>query len=429
MNEYHRSIREYGVLFRGGLHADINRQSLDESDWDWLHSQAPRFADESGEFLKPVYRDRSYALQVSNYVGVIQMPSGQVLEILPKVSELDTIEECRTSLFRVLSRVHQLPFKQSNEASLSAFDRPLLEILIGQFLSAAQQVINRGLRFDYRLIEEDSTYLRGKLNVQQYAQYPASKRLRFPVQYDDYVSNRPENRLLHWAVRTVFHWSHDNRHRTHARKIMTLLSAIPPSPDPYADRRQWSTQRLMRHYRPLKPWIDLILDEQTPLSQKGKHAGVSMLFPMETLFERYVAEVLKDQLPNGYSLIYDREGGKLAKHGDKYLVSLRPDFQIQYKNRTVSIMDAKWKRLEMNNSGSGVVRNLSRADLYQLFAYAMKILPDGGELFLIYPKPSEFTEPMSDIELSDRHRLSVVPFDLVTGDLGVQELFLTAHLS
>jgi 5-methylcytosine-specific restriction enzyme subunit McrC len=86
-------------------------------------------------------------------------------------------------------------------------------------------------------------------------------------------------------------------------------------------------------------------------------------------------------------------------------------------------MDAKWKRLKMSNSGSGMVKNLSNADLYQLFAYAMKILPDGGDMFLIYPKSSEFTEPMSDIELSDRHRLSVVPFDLVTGDLGLAALF------
>jgi 5-methylcytosine-specific restriction enzyme subunit McrC len=413
--ENHRSIREYGVLFRGGIHVGIDKQSLLEIDWDWLHDQAPRFADESGEFLKPVYRDRNYALQVSNYVGVIQMPSGEVLEILPKISEVDTIEECRTSLFRMLCRVHQLPFKQSNDASLSAFNRPLLEILIGQFLSAAQQVINRGLRFDYRLIEEDSTYLRGKLSVQQYAQYPANKILSFPVQYDEYGSNRPENRLLHFAVRTVFHWSKDNRHRTHARKIMTLLSGIPPSPDPYADRHQWSTQRLMRHYRPVKPWIDLILDEQTPLSQKGTHPGVSMLFPMETLFERYVAEILKHQLPDGYSLTYDREGGKLAKYRDKYLVSLRPDFQIQYENQTISVLDAKWKRLEMGESNSGKVKNLSRTDLYQLFAYAMKILPNGGNLFLIYPKSSEFSEPMSDIELSDRHKLSAVPFDLLTG--------------
>lgn len=424
----HTSIREYGILFRGGSHRGIDKCSLQESDWDWLHTQAPKFADESSEFLRSVYRERSYALQVCNYVGIIQLPSGEVLEILPKVSELDTIEDCRTSLFKMLCQVHQLPFKQSNDATLVAFDRPLIEILIRQFLLTVQQIINRGLRFDYKLIEDDSTYLRGKLNVQQYAQFPANRRLLFPVEYDEYSSDRPENRLLHYAVRKVFGWSKDNLHRSHARKLMTLLSDIKPSQDPYADRRQWSTQRLMSHYRPAKPWVDLILDEQTPLSQSGEHSGISMLFPMETLFERYVAKILKDTIPPEFSLRYDREGGKLARYRDKYLVSLRPDFQIQRNNITVSILDTKWKRLELRNSSAHIVKNLSRSDLYQLFAYAMKIIPNGGNLFLVFPKSTEFTKPMTNIELSDKHSLSVVPFDLSKGSLICDTSTLTNQL-
>ncbi len=425
MNLDHLTVREFGILYRGGVRSRIDNQSMNETDWDWLRDQAPRFADDGGQFLRPILKNRTFALQVCNFVGLIQLPSGQILEILPKISEHHTIDESRSSVFKMLSRVHHLPLKQSNDTNLAMFQRPLIEILIGRFLQVVQQVINRGLKYDYLSVDENSTYLRGKLKVNQYAQAPPSRRLRFPVEYSEYVSDRPENRLLHWAVGTVFRWSKDSHHRTHARKIMMLLSEIPVSAEPIADMRQWSHQRLMSHYRPLKPWIDLILSGQSPLTQKGAHSGVSMLFPMEKLFERYVAEVLRSHLTPGFSLLHDREGGKLAKHENKFLVSLRPDIQIQQNNQTVSIMDAKWKRLKASTKGSGVASNISRTDLYQMFAYAKKILPQGGNLFLIFPKSSDFHEQMSAIQLSDNHKLWIVPFDLAAErvDWGVD--FLT----
>jgi len=193
------TIREFGLLHRGGQLNNIDNQSILESDWDWLKNEAPRFAADEAQFIKPILSNRTFAIQVCNYVGVICLPSGHTLEILPKISEQDSIEECRASVFNMLSRVHQLPFKESNDADLEVFERPLLEILIGRFLAVALRVINKGLRFDYRMIEEDSAYLRGKLQVHLYAQSPPSKKLRFPVEFTEYLSNRPENRLLHWA--------------------------------------------------------------------------------------------------------------------------------------------------------------------------------------------------------------------------------------
>ena len=406
----HLAIREFGLLHRGGSQSNVSNQSLIESDWDWLRDHAQHFAQDSGQFVKPVIKNRAMVLQACNYVGLIQLPSDQVLEILPKISEQDTLEECRSTILKMLTRVHRLPFKQSNDTNVVAVNRPLIEILIGRFLSEAQRVINKGLRFDYQRIEENSAYLRGKLQIHQYAQSPASKRLSFPVEYNEYVSDRPENRLLHWAVQTVYQWTKNNHHRTHARKILIQLSELPASSDPHNDLRQWSEQRLMKHYGPLKPWINLILANQSPFTQKGNNPGMSLLFPMELLFERYVADVIKQQLSPNYSLLHDREGGKLARIGDKFIFSLRPDIQIQRHKKTTSVMDVKWKRLKASQEGS--IENLARSDLYQLFAYAEKILPQGGKLFLIYPKSSSFTNALEDIALSDIHTLSVVPFDL-----------------
>jgi 5-methylcytosine-specific restriction enzyme subunit McrC len=49
----------------------------------------------------------------------------------------------------------------------------------------------------------------------------------------------------------------------------------------------------MAHYAPLRPWCELILYRQMPYSLVGVWRGVSLLFPMEKLFERFVAAWLR----------------------------------------------------------------------------------------------------------------------------------------
>lgn len=415
MNEYF-SVYEYGFLLRGGNSTGLDAASISESDWDWLIRGESRLVDDdSPRLFRPVIKQGQQALQVLNYVGILSLPSGTSIEILPKITETGLEEESRQCLFKMLARINDLPFAKFNDADLKTFKRPLLELLIGRFLQTVQHLINKGLRSQYIRVDREEAYLKGKLRIGVHLRNPPHKKGVFPIEYDDYLLGRPENRLLHWAVNQVYHWSRDSAHRSHARKLLALLSEVPKSHDPLMDLQKWQSDRLMQHYVPVRPWIKLIVRGLSPWTQIGSVRGISLLLPMERLFEKYVFLILEEQAQNGYTVRAQSYGGWLAHHNGKDWFRLQPDIVIQKGEVRVGLLDTKWKLLDQKAIDKKY--GISQADMYQLFAYGQKCLPDGGNLFLVYPKTSQFDQPLPAFSFGNAHRLWVVPFCLMTDSL------------
>lgn len=251
-----------------------------------------------------------------------------------------------------------------------------------------------------------------RIRVATHLRQPPHRRAVFPIEYDEFCLERPENKLLHWAIDQVYHWSTDSLHRAHARKLLTLLASLPKSEEPVADLSRWRDDRLMQHYRPVKPWIELIVSSSSPWVQAGKHRGISMLFPMEILFERYVEKVLRSQLRENHQLVAQPRAGWLTEHKGKSWFMLQPDLTIRKGKEIKVILDTKWKSLDMNAGDRRTKYGISQGDMYQLFAYGKRCLPDGGALFLIYPKNEKFTAPLPVFTFGEQLNLWVVPFDL-----------------
>ena len=88
------TIREFGFLHRGGDLATIDEFSIPSADWDWLWSECLRLSG-GPEFLRPMQRQGRACLQVRNYVGSVETPSGLRIEILPKISD-EEVEPARS---------------------------------------------------------------------------------------------------------------------------------------------------------------------------------------------------------------------------------------------------------------------------------------------------------------------------------------------
>lgn len=405
-------IREFGVLRRGGDERSLDVASLAAADWDWLLLRGGQMSEDGPGLLRPQFRGGHRVLQVSNYVGLLELPSGTVLEILPKIAEQETATDARRQFMKMLVRVDELPSRRFDDTDLKTFSRPLLEILIGRFLTVAQHLVNRGLRSDYILIASEEQYIKGKIRMSAAVRQLPHQRSRVPIEYDDYLLERPENRLLHWSIDRVYHWSRDNSHRIHARKLLILLAPIPKSVDPIADLKDWQDDRHMQHYRPVKPWIELIVAGLSPWIQRGNRRGISLLFPMEKLFERYVYQVLRHQLETGYAMAYQSRSSWLAHHRGKGWFNLQPDMAVKHGHDLLCVLDAKWKMLDENASDRKNKYGISQSDIYQLFAYAKQCLPEGGQVFLIYPASERFSAPLPSFTFGEDHTLWVVPFDL-----------------
>jgi 5-methylcytosine-specific restriction enzyme subunit McrC len=405
------SVREYARLGTdtgtGPVMASLDRATLCRQDFDWLCEVGGSFR-RSGAVLLQV-ENRQW-LRLDNYVGVLDLPSGAQLEILPKHHEHgDDVERTRAMLRRMVQAALDLPTRDAGPASLALFDAPLSEWVIAQFLARLDALVKRGLRSDYRQVEEEQRYLRGQLDLpRQVRQMPGRQHL-FHLRHDVFSLDRAENRLLRAALGVAAAHTAVPANWQLAHELLGRLASIEPARDVALDFKAWRHDRLMAHYAPLKPWCELLLHEWMPLASQGGWRGISMLFPMEKLFERYVESALARRLPSSVRMTRQAGSRHLCQHLERPAFQLSPDILLAGPERAW-IVDAKWKRI--SNARGEDNYGLSQGDLYQMYAYGNHYLGGAGDIVLVYPRRHAFSAPLAPFHFSETLTLWVVPFDM-----------------
>ena len=414
------SIREYDVLLRTGLSSAPGTQHLRAEDWDWLHNRCVGLT-VGPAFFHPVFRGGVLGLQARNYVGTIETPTGTRIEILPKlINSTDAPLEARQIVLKMLRRVLNLSMHSWEQGSLALASQPLHEFLIGLFLSGVERLVKKGLRSSYLLREDEQPFLRGRLRIDQQLHRRPGSRPKFAIEYHEFLPDRPENRLIHSAVLTVSSWTRYPDNQRRARTLRFLLADIPESKNHRQNLQQWSTDRALIDYRGLKPWCELILTEQSPLFMAGTFGGLSFLFPMEQLFERYVAAVLSRKLQPGFRLVAQPSRQCLVTHKGSPWFRLKPDLLIERPDGScAAVLDTKWKHIDEHLDNARDKYGLSQADFYQMSAYGQNYMGGVGDIYLIYPRSRQFGHHLPPFNLSPDLRLWVVPFDLETDQIGL----------
>jgi len=177
------------------------------------------------------------------------------------------------------------------------------------------------------------------------------------------------------------------------------------------DLARCSKNRSMAYYEHVLAWCRIILLDQSPMGTAGTIRTLSLLFPMERIFEDYVAARLRLLHPSWQITTQARDHYLMQQEG-KYYFLMKPDLVLK-QGKTRIVADTKWKLLGQDNS-KPVHAAIGQANLYQMYAYGKKYLHDQEmkEVYLIYPKSENFTKPLPVFEYDEGFRLFVVPFDL-----------------
>lgn len=406
-------IREYARLTTSPVPAgDLDCVCISTSAFDWLCELSASF-NRSGAKLLQIEGRRS--LKWDSYVGVLETPCGTRLEILPKHFENgDCIKQSRALLRKLIQAALSLKPRQVSVAGLELFDAPLTEWVMGQFLSELDHLVKRGIRFDYQRVEEEQRFMRGQLNVVAQMRQPPGRQHHFQIRHDVFLPDRAENRLLKLALEQVAKATKDAANWRLANELRSILTEVPASRQVQTDLRAWSRDRLMAHYQAIKPWCELILNRKMPIAVAGEWQGMSLLFPMEKLFERYVAGRLQELLLPGATLESQAASEHLCEHGKGRIFRLKPDLLIDAGSQRW-ILDTKWKRLDAGQREKNYW--LSQSDFYQLFTYGHKyrLQQSAPTLVLIYPYWSGLKENLPAFDYGDDLKLWVLPFDLDNG--------------
>ncbi|GHU20368.1 hypothetical protein FACS189475_09110 [Betaproteobacteria bacterium] len=386
--------------------------------FDWLESQCLRTAEDSATaWLKLTSRQGRRVVKVTSYVGVIQSPDGHQIEVLPKIGKAigGGEVEARTRLIDMLRCLGDFQHIQTDSARLTVTRMPLLEIFIGEFLRAVEHIVKRGLRGDYTARRDNLFALRGKLLMAAHLRQNLCRADRFFTEHDEFTTNRPENRLLHTALLRVLRLSSSSAHQRLARTLSFVFADVPVSNVPHLDFQRVRLDRGMGcYYADALAWARLILDEMSPLTGTGEHPAPSLLFPMEKVFEAFVAQHLARQLQRPCRLTTQASSRYLVHHREQNWFQLKPDLLVRNGERNRLVLDTKWKLLDAARSQSSERYGLMQSDFYQLHAYGCNYLDAQGDVVLIYPRTGDFDQalPVFDFPKTQGLRLWVLPFCL-----------------
>lgn len=418
------TIYEFDALVpgRGDASDAGGARSVPPNVFGWLEEQCLRAAEEGdAAWLRFTQRLGRRAVQVTSFVGVIRAPDGYQIEVLPKVGKAigGGAVEARRLLIEMLRCLQGFRHVQTDSAKLSAARMPLLEVFISEFLGAVEHIVKRGLRSDYTTRQDNLFALRGKLLIGPHLRENLCRADRFFTAHDEFSTNRPENRLLHAALRRVLLLSASQRNQQLARELDFVFADVPSSEQTQLDFQRVRLNRGMGHYEDALAWARLILEEESPLTGTGRHHAPSLLFPMEALFEAFVAKHLAKQLVRPLILKTQARSHHLVRHREQNWFRLKPDLLVREGDRDLLVLDTKWKLLESIKANGTDKYGLSQGDFYQLQAYGQSYLNGAGDVVLIYPRTAAFAHPLPVFEFPKTKglRLWVLPFCLATRKL------------
>lgn len=298
------------------------------------------------------------------WVGQIPLAEGYRVDLKPKVPI--------ANLFRMLEYAYNLKSFRILEGQV---DSQTLEDLYERLASIlANRVLDRGRKGFHRsyVAETDRLpYLRGRMDMQQAIRAPWNVALQ--CHYEEHTADIEDNQILAWTLRRIARSTVcSERSLPTVRKAYRALQGFAsPLPFAGADCTGRLYTRLNEDYHPLHALCRFFLEQSGPTGKAGDHTMLPFLVNMAQLFERFVAEWLKVNLPRELFL----------KAQDRYDIDEdgRHHFSIDLviydaaTGRARYVLDTKYK----------APRASATADISQVVSYAHA--KHCREAFLVYP--------------------------------------------
>ncbi len=336
------------------------------------------------EFMKIGFRRNvGNTVSVNNYVGLIQMQNGYQVQVLPKIDfgdDPDSGSEGTKRIFlRMLRSMKDFPNKVFNDANLKMDRLTLYEIFINMYLQEVRTLVKHGIKSSYVLRDDNLKFYKGKLVVNEQIKQNVAHGERFYVLYDEYLVDRAENRLIKATLLKLQGITSSAENQKEIRQLLMAFEMVDPSTNYLKDFSLVVIDRNTKDYVMLMRWSRVFLMNKSFTTFSGGHNARALLFPMEKLFESYVAQQLKKTIEDlDWDLSAQDKGYYLFDSPRQF--ALRPDIVITRNDGSHIVMDTKWKSLIDN---SRINYGISQADMYQMYAYSKKYCTP--EIWLLYP--------------------------------------------
>jgi 5-methylcytosine-specific restriction enzyme subunit McrC len=374
-------------------------------------------ADSSEKAFELFTRGGKRVIRAKNYVGVIETKTKDVIEVLPKIYGVESYEESKKiflKMLKVLKNFNNLSFQEANLQSKDDF--PILELFITNYVVETEKILLQGLKKGYIKNESNQQFLKGKLLFKHHIKHNLVDKSKFYVSFTEFDSDMPINRIIKSTLLKLLNLTKSNLNRRKISRLSDVLVDIPHSNKISSDLSSIrNSNRLFSNYSKIAEWSEIFLLNKGFTNFSGRNINQAMLFPMEKVFENFVAYQIR-RYSNTFAVSTQHKKFHLVeKYKEKPKYRLKPDiFVSNTKGDGCIVLDTKWKIIHENLKS----KSIQQSDMYQLYAYGRKYLRGYGEpiLYLIYPYNKEFTNELPPFYYEKEGnfwlKLYARPFDL-----------------
>ena len=377
------------------------------------------------EFAKIGYkRNIGDTITFKNYVGIIQMKNGYQVQVLPKITFKDgDNDETKSVFMKMISSMKDFPGKVFSNTNLKVSRMNLYEIFINMYLGEVRKLVKHGIKSDYVSNEDNLNVYKGKLMINQHIKYNFAHKERFYVGFDEFQVDRAENRLVKSTLLKLQKITTSYENSKEIRQLLGSFELVPPSVNYDKDFAKVVINRNTKDYEVLIKWSKVFLKNKSFTTFSGTDRARALLFPMEKVFESYVAKYMKKVFGKaGFTVSVQDKGHYLFNklNNETYnKFALRPDLVVTRDDGKVFILDTKWKSL-INDKRKNY--GISQADMYQMYAYAKKY--DTSEVWVLYPVNEEMkNEGVIRFNSGDGVNVSLFFVDVSQIEKSLEELF------
>jgi 5-methylcytosine-specific restriction enzyme subunit McrC len=320
-------------------------------------------------------------ITAKNYVGLIAMKDGMTIEILPKIYSKTGVDKAAAKrlVIDMLKTLRNAPYKNLQTAQVNLARMSLFEIFIQMLIEEVFRIAKHGLKSDYVPIEANETFFKGKMLFSEQIKRNLAHKERAFVAYDSYSVDRAENRILKTTLDYLYRVTASSRNKANLKTLLGFFADVSLSQDYRQDFEKCASDRAVKDYETALQWCKVFLEGRSFTAFSGSEVALALLFPMETLFESYIAAQFRKLLKSGeYELSVQDKRYHLFEKPSCF--QMRPDLVLTRKSDgAIFILDTKWKLLSDEKVNYGI----SQADMYQMVAYQKKY--GAKSVTLLYP--------------------------------------------
>jgi McrBC 5-methylcytosine restriction system component len=313
------------------------------------------------EAVTPTRERGVYLVRSGPYAGRLGLPSGDWIDFVSRFAFDDVLELIRRSC--------RLPIRQDTMTVPVGQADALIDVIAGAFVREVARLVAAGLAKGYAERHYERPPYPGTIDAKQHLGRFAAR----PDRLVTTASRLTRDVLVNQALAAALEVLRLVPMRAGVSAGMARLALafrevrrVPVSAEAVARIRLTA---LTRSYSEALALAELILRSHSLATHQTTHAGASIVFSMPKVWERYVAQCVREAWPDTFEVSspfpFDLTPGGLRAEADVV---------VGDGDRLVALYDAKYKWLE---------KAPARGDVYQMVTYCERLGLDAA--ILVYP--------------------------------------------